>query len=347
MLQRSFFAGFLFLCLVNSASAINLIDGRFNWASPNSDTQVSLQGQTLKITARASAGGIYNRSPLDLATADFPLAVIEMKCSRDGLGELSWAERTTGFSFRNSLPFYLGPPGQFHKYYLNLGCYNRDKIPLNYLLFFPQAGSGEVELRSFQLVKGNLTELALAGWQEFWGPLGREPDAFTWLVIRSPRLFGRTINYYLNLCLAIFLLYAWRSGKRREFWLALLAAWLCLESSSLLNNWLAFQHDKIYFGKTLEQKRALINARGDYPFLMFADQALPAGAGFDILTPTIRGGSVASYYLYPRTRQPGPPYLLLFKRPFSGELAKKYYVWKTFQPGSYILKVKKGGPDDH
>jgi len=290
---------------------------------------------------------LVNAKPLRLSTKQYPLLIVEIKQSGGKLGEVSWRAQNESFSFFNSLPFYLQSSNKAGKYFLNLAAYNRSGKMIDQLVIFPVGQEGTGEILSLIASSGSLNEMSIAGWQEFWGPLGREPDGFNFLVIRSARLFGRTMNYFLNIFLAICLLYAWRSGKRREFLLVLLAAWLFLEASSLLNNWLAFQRDTRCFGQTLEQKRALINTRDYYPFLMFADKVLPPGAGFDIATPIADDAARATYYLYPRLRQPDPPYILVFKQPLRSKLTNNYYLWKTFQPGIYILKAKSLKHDSH
>ena len=308
---RSLFAGFLFLCLINSAFALNLLSPAYNWRSPNQDTKISWRDGKLTFTSTRSAGGLYNTVPLN--GRENRLLIIKMRTSRRDLGEVSWTTGQERFTPRNNRPFYL----RNGLHYMMIG---REKAPLEHLLLFTGSGPGTTEISEFKLVEGTPLELGLAGWQEFWGPVGREPDGFNWLVIRSPRLFGRTINFYLNIFLAIFLIYAWRSGKRREFLLVLLAAWLLLEGSSLLNNWISFQRDAKYFGQPLEKKHAMINTSGFYRFLQAADKRLPPGAPFKLKRlgqEDIRDfydDLRARYYLYPQLASAETTNIIDFKR---------------------------------
>jgi hypothetical protein len=285
---------------------------------------------------------LVNTKPLRLSTREYPILIIESKQAGGKLGEVAWRAGDEPFSFRNSRPFPLQGGNKTARYLLNLSVYNRSGKNIDQLVVFPAGSAGTAEIISLTASSGSLPELVTAAWQEFWGPPGHEPDPFDFMVIRSPRLFGRPFNLYLNLFLALFLLYAWRSGKRREFFGVLLAVWLLLEANSLRNNWLAVRADAKYLGKTLEQKRALINVPDYYPFLMFADKVLPPGAGFMIVTPVLYGGALANYYLYPRPYEENAPYLLLFRQPLSQELKDKYFVWKTYQRGACILKIRGG-----
>ena len=123
----------LILSLCSQAGAIPNLD----WHSPNPDTKIELKNSILTVASTASAGGIYNSRPLMIFDEDFDLLIIEMKASRDGIGEVSWRPGGANFSFKRSLPFYLMKPGSYHTYYLNLAAYNRDHALIDHLLFFP------------------------------------------------------------------------------------------------------------------------------------------------------------------------------------------------------------------
>lgn len=314
----------LILSLCSQVGAIPNLD----WRSPNPDTKIELKNSILTVASTASAGGIYNSRPLNISDEDRDLLVIKMRTSSGGIGEVSWRPGGANFSFKRSLPFYLMKPGSYHTYYLNLAAYNRDHALIDHLLFFPLPGPGTAEIKELKFVKGDLWEKTLAGWQEFFGPAGREPDGFNFLVIRSPRLFGRPFLLYVNIFLLGFLIIAVAFRLRRAFLLTLLIVWIMLEMSTLLNNWIAFQRDKVYFGKSLEEKREMINTKGFYDFMKYADRELPAGAGFDIRAAGIYNDLRAQYYLYPRIRYAGAPYLLTFNCKIDRKLLEKYKPWK-------------------
>ncbi|MBI5078641.1 hypothetical protein HZB08_01280, partial [Candidatus Saganbacteria bacterium] len=175
-------------------------------------------------------------------------------------------------------------------------------------------------------------------------PRGREPDGFNFLVIRSPRLFGRPFLSYLNAFLIVILagvvLLRSRINLRRPLLFILLSLWVTLELSSLINNWISFQRDRRFWGKSPEEKRIMINPKDFYPFLKFADQQLPPKADLDISASGLYARSYADYYLYPRILKSGAPYFLVFDLKPSPPLLKKYAPWKKFREGAYILKLK-------
>ena len=336
----------IFSLSVNSfaSNELNLLSPAYFWHSPNSSVKIEFKDSQLTVSSTLASTGIYNRLPLRASTKDFDLLLIKMKTTRDGVGEVSWTSREGTFSFLKNYPFYLRRAGQFHVYYINLAAYNRDRSRIDHLLLFPFSGPGTAVIQEFRLTKGDLREKVLAGWQEFFGPGGRMPDGFNFLVIRSPRLFGKPfilyVNYFLLILLAAVILARSKSDFRRHFLLVLLACWILLELSSLLNNWISLRNDWRYFGKSLEEKRAMINTKDYYQFLKFADKMLPPGAGFAIYTPIIYDASRAIYYLYPRPLQSNPPYILVFYQKIGGDISKKYHFWKSFKEGIYILKSK-------
>jgi hypothetical protein len=281
----------LFCAGLAYGAEIDLLSPAYNWRSPNKDTKIIWNDGKLTITSTRSAGGLYNAAPLD--DQKYRLLIIKIKGSRGGLGEVSWTTGQERFSFFKNHSFYL----RDGLHYIVVG---REKESLDHLLLFTGSGPGTTEISELRLVEGTPFELGLAGWQEFWGPVGREPDGINWLVIRSPRLFGQPFVFYLNALLALGLLYALLTGRRRRFLFLLLAAWLVLEASSLVSNWIALERNAKYFGQPLEQKHIMINTPGFYRFLLAAEKQLPPGASFQFKTPVIYDDCRANYYLYPR-----------------------------------------------
>jgi len=332
----------LLLAGVSLAGEINLLDPAWGWRSPNPGVKIEFSAAGLTVSGTLTSTGIVNRRPLNFSTRDFDLLAIKMKTSKEGMGELSWASDKTPFSFRNSYPFYLRRPGAYHTYYVNLAAYDRDRSKITLLLLFPFSGPGAAEIAELKLVKGSLYEKIFAGWQEFFGPNGREQDFFNFLVVRSPRLFGRTLNYYVNFFLALFLAVVVILRKRwdlsRVFLLTLLAAWAAVELNYLGENLAAVRRQARFLGKSLEEKRALVNPGDFYAFLKFADSQLPAGAAFDIRAAGLYNGRNANYYLYPKRFKAGAPYLLIYDVKPDQKTRRGYRPWQIFRPGAYILK---------
>ena len=277
---------------------------------------------------------------LNLAVQPNELILIEMKTSKSGIGEISWSSGSNGFSPERSLSFYVQADG-FHRYYLNLKAY-AGKQPIKQVLLFPFAGPGSAEVKTLKAIKANLPQKIIAGWQEFWGPQGREPSGKDFLVIEPVSLDGRSIFFYLNWLIGLAIVISLLRRQPKFAIVLILALWLLLEASSTVNNWKHFKNDWKFWGKSLEEKRELQNVKDFYLFLKFADQTLPADATFTLITEPKYPFSVerAAYYLYPRKRSEQGAYLLLFDKLPNQQTARDYNLSATFREGAYIFKRK-------
>ena len=276
---------------------VDLIDRGLDWHSPNKETKIVFRDKKIIVSSQKTSNGIYNNRPLGIDTGKYKLLTFKLTSSKSGIGEIFWAEKNKAFSPLKNFPFYVGRSGT---YYLNVAAYDRDHSTINQLLLFPFSGPGTAEISEFKFVRGGPGEIMLAAWQEFFGPLGRQPDGFYFLVNRSPRLFGRPFLLYINIFLGAALLVALVFRRKRWFLLLFAGCWILVELSSLLNNWIAFKNDWRFFGKNLEEQHTIINTRDFYPFLGFADQYLPAAASFEVRADGMDNDSRAQYYLYPR-----------------------------------------------
>ncbi len=319
----------------------NLLDPGYLWRSPNPETKIEFSDSTLTISSISSSTGIYNLLPLDLPAEKYDVMVIEMKTTEKKEGEVSWSEKGFRFKIEKSYSFYLKKPGRFHTYYLNLGPYLKSK-KINHFLFFPFSGPGSAELKTFKLIKSSLKERFLAGWQEFCGPWGRAFTGHNHYLIKSSRFLGKPILSYLNwiilISLLIFILL--RRPKAAVFFI--LALWVLLEASSLVNNWISFRHDLPFWNKTLEQKREMQNVRGFYKFIKFAEDIIPESADFTLkINPHYPyNRERAGYYLYPRRLTEEAEYLLVFDEKADQEIWKAYKILKKFRKNAYIFKQK-------
>jgi hypothetical protein len=337
-------AFFLTICPSLAQAELNLLDPALNWRSP--DPQTTLRWSEKGLTARNNKATIrlINLRPFRLSTAAYPLLKIKLRTNIDGLAYLFWAKAGDKLIPDRNYPFYVRGARTPQTYYLNLAAYDRERSPLGHFYFFPRLGSAEVELTELTALRGNIWQKTLAGWQEFWGPLSRTPDGFDFLVIRSPRLNGRPFIWELNLLLLGLLAIVLALGRKRELWrlflLFLLILWALVEVNSLRGNWLSVKNDWPFLGKSLDEKRALLNNGDFYAFIKYADRELPPAASFGLATTSLYNRDRAAYYLYPRLELTAPPYLLVFERQLSRATALKYRPWKTFRPGAYILKAK-------
>ena len=315
---------------------INLLDQRLLWRSPNPGTEIIFQDAGLTLQATSSSTGIYNLVPLNISTHKYDLLVIEMKTSRGEIGEVFWSAGGKGFSKKTTYPFYLGKRGPLHTYYLNLKPYVKSKI-IDHLLIFPFSGPGRAEIKSLKLVESSLPEKILSAWQEFWGPRGREYAGKNCFIIKSPRLFGEPIFFYLNFMILISLIFSILSKKPKYTLFTIFFFWIFLECGSFLNNWIFFQRDLRFWGKSLEQKRELQNVGDFYNFIKFAEEKIPINSNFDLLTKPkyLYSRERASYYLYPRKPQAKASYLLIFDEEVSEDILKEYEVLEKFREKAY------------
>jgi hypothetical protein len=330
--------------LGNQALATNLIDPAYGWRSPNRAARISFQKTGIILSSRRSSTGLYNRRPLNISTEEFDLVEIRMKTSKSGLAELSWRQAGQPFQSQRSFSFFLRAPDRYHTYYLNLKPYIKEGR-IDHLLFFPFNQAGRADVATFKLIKGNLWQKTQAAWQEFWGPTGRSYTGSSFFVIKSPRVFNRAILFYLNwligLSLALSLVY-----KRPRLTIVLiLSFWLMLAASSAVNNWVFFQDDLRFWGKSLTEKRILQNEKDFYQFIEFAETRMPARSSFTILADPQYpyAWQRAAYYLYPRPRQAAADYILVFDRTPDTKTMRNYSVAARFRQGAYILKRH----DDH
>lgn len=336
-----------FIVLSTSSSIaqaeLDLLDQKYIWRSPNPNTKINFTDQGLSIKSNNSAPGIANLVPLNLPAKKYDLLVIKMKASKGGIGEISWMVDNQPFAKEKSFAFYLKKSDKYHTYYLNLAPYIKGK-KINRLLFFPFAGKGQAELTSFKLVNGSLGAKIIAGWQEFWGPRGREFTGQTFYVIKSSRLFGKSIFFYLNILILASLLFSLILKRPKWTIFLILGLWVFLEIGSSINNWNFFQRDLRFEGKSLEEKRILQNKKDFYQFMQFAKTKIPANASFYILAnPKIYQYSKerAQYYLCPRKLDnKNPNYLLVIDVKPSPNIWKNYRLIHSFRKDALILKQK-------
>ena len=292
------------------------------------------------IAQRAGRGFKYiNSTPLGVSTKDYDLLSIKIMTSRPGLAELYWAPRRDQFSIYRNYPFYV--KDHYETNLINLAAYNRDGSVINHLLLMSE---GTLEIAELKLIKSDLRQKGLAGWQEFFGPLSRTQDGMEFVVIRSPRLFGSSFMYLSNafllvLLLAVLLLRG-KIDLRRVFLLILLAGWGLAELNSLRNNLLVVRRDANFWGQSLEVKRARLNEGDFYAFIKFADRTLPPAAAFEVATDRPYYNHRAAYYLYPRDYHQvgGADYLLTYDKALDRRALKRYKLLGAFRPGAAVYK---------
>lgn len=291
---------------------------------------------------------------------EFNTLILKIRSNRDGTARLFWATSyDPQMNSPKSIWFYVKRSDHFRDYVFNLRSQNPNWggfIPQFALL--PEGGPAGLEIMNGTILPGNLTTNIQSGWQEFWGPQGREIIGSTINTIQSSDLFGRSIFIYIYWILGLFALgvLAWatntwlalkkkpsfnevlvRSGQ--NIFMGLVVFWVLLELSSLINDWRQVRHDWKYVGKNYEEKLSLANTGDFYRFIQFCESNLPTDAKFDLRIPPFYDDIKARYYLYPRqVTTVEADFFVVYDLDIEKEAAHRYRPWKTFREKAYILR---------
>jgi len=350
------------LCI--QASAVqqdDLLNTWYTWAPLNAGTIVSLEDRHLNLQSQGNFSGVYNQRLLSLILEETDLLSFEMKTSVKGEGNVFFSTyNQSKFDQNRKLTFYLGRPNRWKTYYFNLAPYKEDWGRVDYLLLNPFTGQGTAQIRSLRVVKGNIYQKFLAAVQEFLGPQGRKIVGYTINTMQNPVLFGKNIFYYLYGMLGLVFLIIlagetkiWLAAKKKapfqeiflrigkNMFIAVLILWLLLEMSSWYTNWLNLQDDLPLLGKSLDEKRAMVNTGDFYAFIKFCEDQIPNQATFDIRIPPLYNDIKANYYLLPRFRQKDGEYMVVYDKPVEDEVWHNYEMQAKFRDGAFILRRKR------
>lgn len=303
----------------------------------------------------------YSQSTnLMLDSNDYDTVILQLETKKSGTARFFWATSyNQQFNAPKSVWFKL-KKGE-HLYYLNLPSQNPNWLGwITGFLLYPE--TGQIKIKQAKLVRGNLLSNIKSGWQEFWGPKGRQIIGSTINVIFSPTLFGHSINTYIYWLLLIYLLYlvgnqlkkgsfSWdRTGRKLIF--ATIFFWALLELSSSYNYWHIFQTDlKAYAGKTASEKAAASVGKDFYNFLTFCQEKIPANnkRTITLIVPDGRHDlwMKAKYYAFPlqikdfTNTEIEPDFVLVYKNSknsYSNNL--KYKILAKLKNNQYILRKK-------
>ncbi len=357
----------ILLLLVSAAlgEAIDLSGPAYDWRAAGPQTRVSVEDDIVRVTSAGGWAGVYNQRLAGALLDENNLLSFEMKTSSGGVGAVMWANYLDQrFLPQRGYQFYLGSPGRWHRYYVDLSAYEKDLTRLDNFLINPLTGPGEAEIREIRITRATTAGKLLAGWQEFLGPRGREIAGYTINTMPSPRLFGREIFVYLYWLvglaaaglLARELWPVWRQpvkkGKAKgwsvygpaferavkQIVVLVCGLWIALELSSLYTDWRNLRGDLPLFGRSLEEKRALVNAGDFYPFMTFCLEKLPAGAAYDYRVGGMYNDIKTVYYLYPHEAAAGAAFLVVYDQDVSPEVQARYAPFAVFRPNAYIMK---------
>lgn len=356
-----FFLLFLVLCGQSmAAQQEDLLQPWYTWQALNSGTVVSLDDFQLNLRSQGDFPAVFNRRLLSIILSETDLLVFEMQTSVKGEGSILWSDyQNPQFGQNRRQTFYLGRPNQWKKYYFNLSPSKNDSSRIDHLLINPFMGQGTAQIRALRFVRGNLYLKTLAAIQEFFGPQGRKIVGYTINTMQNPVLFGENIFYYiywlLGLVILIFFVMearTWLTSMRKPLFedafvrlgknivIAILIFWALLEMSSWYTNWLNLQDDLPLLGKSLDEKRVMVNSGDFYAFIKFCEENIPPQANFDMRIPPVYNDIKASFYLLPRFYAVESDYIIVYDKSVEDEIWNEYEIKHKFRNGAFILKRK-------
>jgi len=221
---------------------------------------------------------------VNIDAEEFDTIIFKIKSNKSGTARLFWASTyDPRMNEPKSLWFFIDKSSDYKEYVFNVKSQNPYWMGFTgQILIYSDNGPEGVEIKSAKAVTGNLLTNLKSGWREFWGPRGRVVIGSTINVIPSSSIFGSSINVYIYWLTGIFFLavFAWKrsfyAAGRWAIYFAL-AAWLLLGINANLNYFNIFKDNfSKYFGKTIEEKRAVAYGVNYYNFLEFVRKSLPA-----------------------------------------------------------------------
>jgi hypothetical protein len=199
--------------------------------------------------------------------------------------------------------------------------------------------------------------MARTFWQEFF--TFEVPQMKTVNFIYGPKINGTMVNLYVYYLIAVLftIVLAYELINSKDFLRALnnsskrviiicLVFWIALDFRFMIDQARSMILDvQTFYGKSLEEKRALTTLGDYYGFLSFADSRLPEGSSFNILHPSYYYFvEKARYYLYPKYFNEKSDYVLVYdpNKTLGDDvkqyLKKDYKTFSIYKEGEFILK---------
>ena len=335
------------------------------WVTQDPNVKLSYSDQRLALNSNSAFPFIVS-PPLLFYADDTDTFIIKMKSSKPGTATVFFStDFDPQLNNQKAVNFQLARPGKFNTYYINL----RQQHPawtsrISRLAFSPFQGSGQAQVDYIKLTKANLFTNLLAGWQEFWGPKGRQVIGSTINVIPSSTLWSKPINLYVYWIIGLIFIgslgYCYLSGQkqkpstviRKTFHKAVritltgtIIFWIILSLNADYNFFNIFKNNlKPYFGKTIEGKRAVAYGVDFYEFLKFTKNQLPKKpVKFGLLTSNYAPFLQTRIYLFPHHYEENfsspPPYLLIFRPTPTQTYNKNLHTpYAQLNDQAYILK---------
>jgi len=324
----------------------------------------------LNITQPKGAPYFIGQPEINIDAEEFSTIVLKIKSNKSGTARLFWASNyDPQMNEPKSIWFHLDKTDYFKSYYFNVRSQNPSWIGfIGQILIFPENGPEAIELESAQATPGNLITNIKSGWQEFWGPRGRAVIGSTINVIPSSNIFGTSVNIYIYWIIGIFFVIYFlfryfqmpetKKSKAPRIYLVFaetakrtlflsIALWILLTLNADYNYFNIFKDNySKYFGKTIEEKRAIAYGKDYYDFLVFAKEKLPKEPiKFGLLSSRYAASLQARIYLVPHILNDAlsqSSYLLVFY-PDQKELAaeKGFSLLAKLNDNAYIMKGMK------
>lgn len=319
--------------------------------------QLPSLSQDTSIPFQQIPGKPYLATPqLMIDSEEYNTLVLNMEAKKSGTARLFWANHYDP-QFNQPKSIWFSVKAGDHSYVFNLASQNPNWVGWTKgFLIYPET---KVKIKQAKVIKGNLITNIKSGWLEFWGPRGRLVVGSTINTIQSPNLYGKPIFIYIYWLIGlmivgiiIFEIKNYFTIKEKppinilftnigkKIFIATIICWFFLEASALSNNWQQAKKDLRLFGKSLNEKRALVNTGDFFPFIQFCKMQLPKQAKFDFRIGGMYNDIKAKYYLYPREYRKNSQFMLIYDHKMEPELLKDYKLWKNFRPGALILKRK-------
>jgi hypothetical protein len=308
---------------------------------------------------------------INIDSEEFNTMILKIRSDRNATARLFWASNLDPrMNEPKTIWFYLKKSSDYKEYIFNVGSQNPYWMGfVGQFVIYPEGGTGGVEIQSARVITGNLFTNIASGWREFWGPKGREVIGSTINVIPGSTIFGISINTYIYWLIGIMFTvslafnYMNKPKKQKDSLkalsasfgkslnytiLSILALWFILALNADYNYFNLFKDNfNKYFGRSIEDKRAIAYGRDYYEFLRFAKEKLPAEpAKFSVISSIYAPDLSSRIYLVPHVyTDPADKdlaYLLIFNpRPDQNYDKTNFTLFAKLNDNEYILRKKQ------
>lgn len=344
-----------------SAAEWNFTVDPQGWAPANQIIDLRVKGGKLIGISTGNMPYFSSPSPLALDADEYKIIIIEMSTAQEySDANILWrTSYSNDFNFAKSARISLGSKNKFHKYYVNLGIHHEWEGMVQQLLILPISSPGEFQVECIKLERPNMVSLIVSAWQEFTAY--ETIKGVTVNTIQSQTLFGREINFWviilLVLCFAA--TFAWIFYKERfdpasmikafrsglySITLLMITLWVMLEARMGMDYLKTFSLDfQTYFGKSLDEKRAIIMSPDFYGFLLFCNKALPQRSKVVLVTSNAFFNDRAGMHLYPSiiNFDGTGDYVIVYDQDIDKEKYKDFVLFAKYKEKEYILKRRE------